>query len=109
MEITKEEIGVCGIKFSMVHEGKEVGRAYLYILKNDLHKQPFGFAEDLFLDEPLRGKGYGPQLMQAVLNEAKKRNCYKMIGTCRHTKPGLHKLYQKYGLRNQGLEFRIDF
>ena len=108
MDIQQEEIIATGTKFSMVQNGKEVARAYLYLLSNDLHKRPFGFMEDVFVDEALRGQGIGTELVKKVIEEAKQRDCYKLICASRYDKPKVHELYQNLGFQEHGTEFRID-
>ena len=100
--------GMQGFRFSALREGKEVGRAFLYVLPNDLHQEPFGFIEDVFVDEAFRGEGIGSELVRRVLAEAKKQRCYKVICTSRHGKDKVHKLYTELGFRNHGIEFRMD-
>jgi len=104
----KKEIEGKGIRFSQEINGKEIGRAFLYILYNDLHKKPFGLLEDVFVDEDCRGKGIGTELVNKVIEEAKKQGCYKIIATSRHTRPKVHKLYQGFGFENWGIEFRLN-
>lgn len=60
-----------GVRISLKIDGSEVGRAYLYILHNDLHKRPFGLMEDVFLDTQYRGKNHGEDLVNKVVEEAK--------------------------------------
>lgn len=108
MEIKQKEIGSSGIKFFFEKDGKEIARAYLFMMHNDLHKRPFGLLEDVFVEEEYRGQGIGTQLVKAVLDTAKNR-CYKLICTSRHSRPKVHDLYQRIGFRNHGLEFRMDF
>jgi len=109
MKINKKVIKGRGIKFFVKIDGKEVGRAFLYILKNDLHERPFGFLEDVYISENLRGQGIGSQLLDKVINEAKINGCYKIIATSRYSRPKVHKLYERIGFKNQGIEFRLDF
>lgn len=109
MIIQKKELKVSGIKFYLEQNGTEMGRAYLYLLNNDLHKQPLGFMEDVFVDESLRGQGLGSELIKAIIEEAKKNNCYKLICNSRWEKLEVHKLYLKLGFLEHGKEFRIDF
>ena len=108
MFMKKQKISAEGIKFSIKKDDKEVARAYLYLMKNDLHKQPFGFMEDVFIDESLRSKGYGTKIVKEIIKEAKKQNCYKLIATSRYSRDKVHKLYKKLGFRNWGKEFRIN-
>ncbi len=108
MKITKELIEGKGIKFLIEIDGKVVGRAFLYILNNNLHKKPFGFLEDVFIEKDLRGKGIGTELLNKVIDEAKRNKCYKIVATSRHSRPKVHKLYERIGFHNRGIEFRLD-
>lgn len=108
MEILKKELKGKGIKF-FVGKERELARAYLYILKNDLHEEPFGFMEDVFVDESLRGQGIGTEIVNYLIAEAKRQGCYKLICTSRHEKPKVHGLYKRLGFMDHGAEFRIDF
>ena len=109
MLINKKTIKARGIKLFVKQGGKEVARAFLYIMKNDLHKESFCLMEDVFVDEKLRGQGIGTTLVKKIIAEAKKNKCYKLITTSRHKRPKVHALYERLGFKNHGLEFRIDF
>jgi len=109
MEVKQEKMNIVGLKFYIEDEGIEVARTYLYILKNDLHEEPFGFMEDVFVEEEFRERGHGSELVRTVVAEAKEIGCYKLICTSRHSKPEVHEMYKKLGFKDQGLEFRIDF
>lgn len=109
MEYKKETIKeTFAIKITMNKDGKQIGRLYLYILKNDLHKEPFGFLEDVFVEEEYRKKGIGSQLVQKAIEEAKAQGCYKLIGNSRTFKTGVHAFYEKLGFKKWGFEFRIN-
>lgn len=109
MEIKQKQIEAGGIKFFIQKEGKEVARAYLYILKNDLHVRPFGFLEDVFVDESERGAGLGKQIVQAVMEAARHAGCYKLVGTSRYEREKVHQMYKKLGFKDYGKEFRVNF
>jgi GNAT superfamily N-acetyltransferase len=109
MEIKQKKIKAGGIKFFIEQDGKEVARAFLYILKNDLHQEPFGFMEDVFVQEEYRSQGFGTILVNKLIALAKEKRCYKLIATSRHSRPKVHLLYEKLGFKNQGIEFRMDF
>ncbi len=109
MEFKKLQKNNAGaIKIVAMEGDQEVGRAYLYLLYNDLHKEPFGFLEDVFVKEVFRKQGLGSQLVQKVIDEAKAQGCYKLIATSRSTKPELQKFYEKFGLNVWGVEYRKD-
>lgn len=97
------------IKITASEDGAMLGSAYLYIMYNDLHKEPFGFLENVFVEEGNRGKGTGTKLVLAAIEEARKQKCYKLICTSRREKIDLHRWYEKLGFRDHGKEFRIDF
>lgn len=109
MEIKKIKTNFFGIKFFIEEQNKEVARAFLYIMKNDLHLGPFGLMEDVFVDKLFRGKGFGRILVKEIIGEAKKQNCYKLICTSRYSNEKVHNLYEKLGFKNQGIEFRMNF
>jgi GNAT superfamily N-acetyltransferase len=93
-----------------IREGRmELGRAFLYLIKNDLHKNPYGLMEDVFVSENLRGQGLGSKLILEIIKQAKKAKCYKLIATSRANRPKVHKLYQRFGFKKHGYEFRINF
>lgn len=108
MEIKQEKINALGIKFFIEDNGKEIARAYLYILKN-IHEQPFGFMEDIFVDENFRSQGLGTKLVEVLIKAAKQNNCYKLIGTSRYERPKVHDWYSSFGFKDWGKEFKMDF
>ncbi len=110
MEIKKQkEDRAYSVKFSLEEDGKEVGRARLYIIYNDLREEPYGLMEDVFVDESYRGKGLGTKLIQALIEEAKQIGCSKLIGQSRYGREEVHQLYEKLGFRDHGKNFRMDF
>ena len=110
MEVQQKRISATGIRFSLVDAGRqEVARAYLYILSNDLHKQPFGLLEDVFVEEEVRQQGLAAQILQAVVETAREQGCYKLVGTSRESRPNVHRLYLRHGFKEWGKEFRMDF
>ncbi len=109
MEIKKNtEKRAYAVKIALEEAGQEVGRAYLYVLYNDLHSEPFGFLEDLFVVEEFRSQGVGRQLIEASVEEAKVQGCYKLICTSREGRDSLHEWYGKLGFKDYGKEFRMD-
>lgn len=108
-KIKKKRVKSYGMKFSVEKDGKEVARAFLYIMNNGLRKDPFGLLEDLFVDEMLRGQGIGTELLNMVIAEAKKIGCYKLVATSRYERTAVHKMYEKMGFERFGLEFKMYF
>ena len=108
MEIKQENFSSRGVRFSLQVDSTEIARAFLYILTNNLHAQPFGFLEDVFVQEEWRSKGYGKKIVQAVIQEARKQGCYKLIGTSRYQREKVHQFYKQLGFQDYGKEFRLD-
>lgn len=108
MQIKKDEVKSTVIKFTIEDCGEVAGRAYLYLIYNDLHKEPYGYLEDVFVEEKFRSKGIGSQLVKAVIDEAKVRGCYKLVGTSRNSRAEVHEFYKKLGFEEYGKEFRMD-
>ena len=106
--ISKKENRTYGIKIKAEEDGNLLGWAYLYIMYNDLHKEPFGFMENVFVKEESRGKGVGSKLIESIISEAKKQNCYKIICTSRYSNDKVHPLYAKFNFKDYGKEFRLD-
>lgn len=109
MKLKKQKIKADGIKFFWEDNKKEIGRGYLYLIKNELHKNSFGFIEDVFIDEKNRSQGLGKRLVKEMIETAKKKKCYKLILTSRYSKPKVHELYASLGFKDHGKEFRINF
>ena len=109
MNINRETKKDCyAIKITATENDREIGRAWLYVLYNDLHAEPYGLLEDVFVEENKRGGGVGIKLVQEVIGEAKKIGCYKLIATVRNSKGEVCAWYEKFGFKNYGAEFRIN-
>lgn len=109
MELQQQPVSAHGIRISITENGTEAGRAYLYVMHNDLHDRPFGLMEDVFVDDSYRGQGIGSRLVRQIIEAAKQANCYKLIATSRLSRPQVHALYEKLGFAQHGVEFRLDF
>jgi len=110
MEIQKTtEQNAYSIKFTVENEGTLVAWAFLVVVTSARHKEPFGLMENVYVEQEYRGKGLGTQLVEAVIAEAKRLHCYKLIAQSRHGKPQLHAMYERFGFRDHGKNFRMDF
>jgi GNAT superfamily N-acetyltransferase len=97
-----------GYRFSLGDGDRELGRAFLYVMRNDLHSGPFGLLEDVYVDESQRGVGLGTKLVQEVVSAAREAGCYKLTATSRTSRPKVHDLYRQLGFEDHGIEFRMD-
>lgn len=103
-----EQLNALGFKFSIEDGGNEVARTRLYILKNDLHKEPFGFIEDVWVHPDHRGQGIAGRLVEAARKKAAEYNCYKIILTTRFKKRKVCAWYGRLGFKTHGFELRED-
>ena len=108
MEIRRIAVRAEGIRLSISDGDREVGRAYLYVMRNDLHDAPFGLLEDVHVGESRRGGGPGSQLVREIVRIAREIGCYKLIATSRVSRPKVHELYRRLGFEDRGIEFRMD-
>ena len=106
---TTKKLTAHGHRISVQKEEEEVARAYLWVLSNDLHEEPFGLMEDVFVSDEHQGKGIGSSLVREVIALARREGCYKLIATSRHERPRVHALYKKIGFKDHGTEYRMDF
>ena len=104
-----EELSGYKIRCTATLDGQVVGRAFLFLITNDLHDEPYGLLEDVYVDEAARGQGIGKALVAAVISEAQEKGCYKLITQSRHGKDLVHAMYEKCGFRDHGKNFRMDF
>jgi len=109
MKVERQERAAKGIRFSIRDSGRELARAYLYVMTNDLHDAPFGLLEDVYVDESQRGNGLGTALVKEVVSAAQEAGCYKLIATSRTSRPKVHELYERLGFKKHGVEFRMNF
>lgn len=96
------------VKVTETIDGKEIGRARLFLISNKLHDKPYGLIEDVFVDEEHRKKGIGKKLVKQLLLYANHLDCYKVIATSRFKRNGVHMFYKELGFKKHGYEFRWD-
>lgn len=108
MNIARKTLQSSAVRLSVVEDGREVGRAYLFLIQNDLHGKPYGLLEDVFVEEDARGRGVARQLVHEIIEEAKILGCYKILATSRFSRPVVHEMYERYGFKKHGFEFRMD-
>lgn len=103
------KIDAIGRRLSLKGEGgQEIGHAYLYILNNDLHQQPFAFIEDIEIKEAYQGSGHGKLLLEEIEKLARVFKCYKIIACSRTSRTNVHQFYKRAEFTERGKEFRKD-
>jgi GNAT superfamily N-acetyltransferase len=105
-----QERSALAFRFGEQRDGVEVGRAWLYLIRNDIHQEPYGLLEDVDVIEEWKGTGIGSALLRAVIEKARSEGCYKLVATSRNdgTREDVHAWYERAGLKRYGIEFRMD-
>lgn len=109
MELITKQEQTMYLRISAQENGMEIGHAFLYFIRNNLHEQPYAYLEDVFVVEQFRSQGTGTILLREIMDEARMRGCYKIIATSRTERQFIHDWYEKFGFKKYGLEFRLDF
>lgn len=104
--VASRRIAAYGRRISVTLDGEEAGRAYLYVLTNDMHQEPFGFLEDVFVEPEFRGRKVMRELLDEVFREAHRRGLYKIVATSRFEREDVHDIYEHFGFHCWGFEFR---
>jgi GNAT superfamily N-acetyltransferase len=108
MNVGFETIATKGIKILLRDGNKTIGRCFVYLIKNELHEEPYALLEDVFIEEEYRGRGLGSLIVREAIEKARELNCYKIIATSRFERENVHKFYEKLGFRKWGYEFRLE-
>ena len=86
---------------------KIIASASLFLEQKIIHEcGVVGHLEDVVIDEKYRSIGLGKFIICKIINIAKERGCYKLIGDC---KPELVEFYKKNGLESSSVQISIYF
>ncbi|EKD57638.1 MAG: GCN5-related N-acetyltransferase [uncultured bacterium] len=87
---------------------KIIGSATLLYFPIPAYGKPYAFLEGLVVDKNSRKKGVGTALLNKLIELAREKGCYKVVGTSRFASEDVHKFYEKLGFTKWGWEFRMD-
>ena len=110
--VEAQDVAAPGKRFFVRIEGKEVAQAFLYWFYGAKgHVRPYAELKDVWVDEPFRDRGFGSRLLDEIFAKVKELDCYKFTATSRDdgTREEVHKWYRRCGLKDHGIEFRMDF
>lgn len=96
------------VKYEAREGKKKIAWGYLYVIFQDRHPEPYGLLENVYVEPEHRNKGLGGMIVRALIAEAKKQQCYKIIGTSKAGNTDAHRFYERLGFKNVGYEFRMD-
>ncbi|KAH0575965.1 Glucosamine 6-phosphate N-acetyltransferase [Spironucleus salmonicida] len=88
-------------------KGSLVGAATLLVERKLLHGgSRVGHIEDVVVDQAIRGRGFGRQLVSVLVARAQELGCYKVILDCSDDNTGF---YTKCGMERMGNEMAVYF
>lgn len=108
MKIATKKINKYCIKFTIVKDEKEIGKAYLNILSNDEHEHPFGIVNEISMPYEAIKNGMGEKFVEAIKDEAIARKCYRLTVISEHYKKGVNNQLSRSHFGRHGIEFRIE-
>ena len=87
-------------------DGKIVGSTTLLIEQKFIHKGGFvGHIEDVVVQKGFERKQIGGEIVESLLDVAKKRGCYKTILDC---KDNVKEFYEKIGFKHESNGMRFN-
>ena len=87
-------------------DGNIVGSATLLIEQKFIHRGGLvGHIEDVVVKEGFERRQIGRLIIESLLEESRKRGCYKTILDC---KDDVKEVYQKIGFNHESNEMRFD-
>jgi len=91
-----------------VEDGSIVGTNHVLIFKHLARAlKPAAIVENMIVDSRSRGAGVGDRLMEAALEIARRRGCYKLSLTSNRKRPKAHRFYEKFGMRRTHFGYTI--
>ncbi len=90
-------------------QGRVVAALALIIVPNLTHTgRPYAIVENVVVDEPERGAGYGEMIMRHAIEEARRAGCYKVSLTSNKGRPDAHRFYERLGFRATHEGYRVE-
>jgi GNAT superfamily N-acetyltransferase len=90
-------------------DGAVVGTAVLIVVPNlGRGGLPYALIENVVVDERVRGRGYGAQLLRYIVDEARRAGCYKVALTSRKHRKDAHRFYERLGFTAASEGFRYS-
>lgn len=87
--------------FGAVEMGKVVSTCYIMIIPNLTHDgAPIGFIENVVTSQNYRRQGLARKVLEAAIEYAKDRNCYKVILQSGAGRTSAHPLYESLGFNS---------
>jgi GNAT superfamily N-acetyltransferase len=90
-------------------DGRIVGTFGLLVMDKLAHNgRPSGLVEDVVVDETLRGRGIGREMMRFAMEYCRTRGCYKLALSSNLKRVEAHGFYETLGFRKHGFSYTVD-
>ena len=90
-------------------DGRIIGSAVLIIMPNLSNRaRPWAQVENVVVDESMRSRGYGEQVMRYAIDAARDAGCYKLVLTSNKERADAHRFYRRLGFKVSHEAFRFN-
>jgi GNAT superfamily N-acetyltransferase len=84
--------------FILEEDGRAIATTYLNVIPNITRSaSPYAVIENVVVEEPLRGQGFGKRIMTGTLQEAWDAGCYKVMLFTGSKRESTHAFYRACG------------
>ncbi len=89
-------------------DGVIVGSFALLVMLNLGHcGAPSAIVEDVVVDPQMQGQGVGAAMMQAAMDLARDKGCYKLVLSSNAKRVRAHAFYERLGFTRHGISFSV--
>lgn len=89
-----------------VHEGRAVGLVHWLAHRSTWSVSDFCYLNDLFVDDAVRGKGFGRALIEHVYADAREKGCAKVYWLTHETNATAQRLYNEVAEKTGFIQYR---
>jgi ribosomal protein S18 acetylase RimI-like enzyme len=89
-------------------DGKVAGAASFWIQPRLNWTTPQAWIPDLFVDPAFRRRGAARALLDACVEEARRRNCHRLVLESGHHRAEAHQLYESYGFEHYARAYSLE-
>ena len=91
-------------------DGRVVGSAVMVIMPNLSHRaMPWAVMENIVVDENMRRRGIAREMVNHLVDRAKRNGCYKVGLSSNKKRTEAHRFYESLGFTQYGFGYRIYF
>lgn len=111
VKIIEREIDPRGVRISINDEaGTEIAHAYVFILCNDFHDDPFAFVGEVMIakSDRLQEQRIAKELKQKIMEVIKYHCCYEIIACDQNVRTRTRQFYQDMDFVSNGRQLKLQ-